>query len=489
MIKLEIKNLKSITQVVVELPFEEGVFAITGENGVGKSTIFAALSKLVYRGALRSFFKYEGDADTFIKFTYNGQTNTWNRRLNWQRIDTDPEIFFDGTFEASLIFGSRFANFEKSKVWRGNVLTESDFVDADPFVKENLGEILRGDKNFYQNLQIIRSLALAKRCEFEGRPYFFEVKNKRLPQFAMSSGELLLVGLLHFINDRREYKQRRQIKDKSLILIDEIELALHPSAQKRLVVFLEKISTEDGFCIYFATHSIQIINSIVPARMFHFQKNALNEIEVINPCYPAYATRSLYTNDGFDFLFLVEDSLTKYILEEIINELKLYDSKLMKILPSGGWRQTLEMHYQISLSGIAGKTCKIFSILDGDIEQDYNREQTPKYCNLPKTFLPMNSVEKYLKLHLVDQPNPSFTRILGDRIYTQRDLKNIICDYRSKLVNDNNGKKLYRHLKDEALKQGFTVDSFDASLCKIIYEIVDFSAMKATLLRITKASN
>jgi len=492
MIELEINNLKSIKSLCIKIPFEKGIYAITGENGVGKSTVFSALARLVYRGAFHSLLRYDGDDKTIVKFSYNGIINTWIRKLNWQRYDSDLEIFINGTFEASLIFGSRFADAHKSKVWRGNSLTDVDVIDADPFVKDNLGKILRNDNNYYHDLKIIKSKALATRYGFDGQPYFLKKKGKWLPQFVMSSGELLLVGLLHFINDRKNYKERNRIHEKSLILIDEIELALHPSAQERLVEFLSTVSIAHEFCIYFATHSLQIINCISPSRIFHIQRNLLGALEVINPCYPAYATRSLYTNDGFDFLFLVEDKLAKHIIDKIIDEMALYNSKLIKVLPCGGWRQTLEMHYQFSESCIAGKTCQIFSVLDGDVQVDYEKsyKKGTKYYSLPKSFLPIQSIEKHLKSKLISTPDPKFIRQLGDKFYAYQSLDKIIQEYSGepKAQDDKSGKRLYYLLCTKAQEQGHQLEVFEALLCEFIYiySKENFSALKLALEKRTR---
>lgn len=49
-------------------------------------------------------------------------------------------------------------------------------------------------------------------------------------------------------------------------------------------------------------------------------------IVVTNPCYPAYATRNLYGDDGYgnDMVVLVEDDLAKLIIEKIMISKILY---------------------------------------------------------------------------------------------------------------------------------------------------------------------
>ena len=45
-------------------------------------------------------------------------------------------------------------------------------------------------------------------------------------------------------------------EDVRLILIDEIELALHPSAIMRLVDFLQKLATEYNLCLLYTSRCV-----------------------------------------------------------------------------------------------------------------------------------------------------------------------------------------------------------------------------------------
>ena len=49
-----------------------------------------------------------------------------------------------------------------------------------------------------------------------------------------------------------------------MLILDEVELALHPSSLKRLVAFLRDISAQYNYAVYFSTHSIELIGSIRP---------------------------------------------------------------------------------------------------------------------------------------------------------------------------------------------------------------------------------
>lgn len=69
----------------------------------------------------------------------------------------------------------------------------------------------------------------------------------------MSSGESMLISLIDFINNL-VIKSKSKNKKKLLFLIDEVELALHPSAIDRLVLFLQNLvaSNDKELIIYFS---------------------------------------------------------------------------------------------------------------------------------------------------------------------------------------------------------------------------------------------
>lgn len=483
---LEIKNIRGIKHFTIEIPIESGLFAITGENGIGKSTVFRALSKIVYRAALQKFFPRDGNSNSTIKFSHAGKTNTWTKPLSWQRNDSkDKEIFFDGSYEGSLIFGNRFADAQTATLFKTHKIKSGDLTDADDFIKQNLGEILRKNKEFYRDLKCIKSKEIAKSYKFSGIPYVFENNGNTVHQLMMSSGEFLLIGLLHFIKERIDHKTKRNHTDISVILIDEVELALHPSAQERLAIFLNKLCATHNFCIYFATHSTQIINQVRPEKIFYLEKSFGESIEVINPCYPAYATRSLYdAADGFDFVILVEDILAKNIVERILREKRLHLSKLIKVLPCGGWEKTLELQDDFIKSNLAGTNCKFISVLDGDIKEECNKKHPPssRLGVLSKRFLPIKSLEKYILEKLITNPDHQFARDFGDNFFRIRSLKNIIDDYKSKTQKDNDGKILFMVLKSCATEQGYTDEAFKKDACNFISERENLTKLENSIV-------
>ena len=489
MLELKIENVRNIGKLELTLPFSKGLYAVTGVNGIGKSTIFSALSRVVYRGALTKYFRNDGSEKSKITYALNGIENTWERRINWQReTPAAQEIFVNGFFEGSLIYGNRFSDAHTSKMAPTAKIKDADICDADQFVKENIGIILRNDANYYATLKKVKTKKVAEKLGFSGVPYLIDREGVRVHQFMMSSGEFLLIGLMHYIHQRIVYTTQKSITEPSVILLDEIELALHPSAQDRLAIFLNKISSDNNFCIYFATHSIQILSNIRPDKIYHLDVGIGGEIEVINPCYPAYATRCMYTPDGFDFILLVEDDLAKNLVEKSIRDGRLQISRLIKVLPCGGWEKTLELQHEIQSSRLAGAGCKVVSILDGDIQSECNRKYPSgtKFSALAKSFLPIKSLEKYLRKMLVLEPDSQFARELGDTFYRVRSINDIVQDYRQqpRSENDNNGKGLLLVLKSCAVEQGHNEDVFLRELCAFISNFENLDALSDSLKRL-----
>ena len=494
MLEVKIEKLKGIDKIELSLPFEKGVFAVCGGNGVGKSTLFTVLSKLVYKGALTSYFRNEGNNQTKITFKLEGKTNIWTKSLNWTRDDEGDEIKLNGFFEGSLIYGNRFSDADKKLLRNVREIKKKPNLlkDAEEFIVKNLGSILRDDTDYYKGLKVIKTKKIAESFGFKSIPYFWNSRGDLISQMSMSSGEYLLISLLHFINQRLEYTKKNNIDHLSLIILDEMELALHPSAQNRLAKFLKELSNNHNFCIYFATHSVQIISQLPPSSIFFLETLYNETIQVVNPCYPAYATRSMYTPDGFDFIFLVEDTLAKKIIENCLKGRGVNTSSMLfKVLPCGGWEKTLELQREFQLSNIAGHSSSIISILDGDIKADYERKylENKDYKVLRKVFLPIFSVEKYLKKHLIDDfDNGLYTNIAAE-FYQVRSLNDILKDYSKNFGIDNNGKKLFSLLQSCSMDTGRDNSEFTDRMIDLIVRYGDFERFSSSIDNIINPSH
>lgn len=294
-----------------------------------------------------------------------------------------------------------------------------------------------------------------------------------------------MLSLLHFIYNsivRRSLDPKRP----ALMLIDEIEMALHPIAVSRLLDLLHELANKrNNLTVYITSHSPEVISKITPRNMYKIEpdnSNPDNTLNITNPCYPSYAIRDVYRHDGYDWLLLVEDALAKIIVENVISELQLSNSKLIHIAPVGGWNNVLNLQYDLYKHNVLGVGKKVISILDGDIKDECKKNAL--YDGMPKRFLPIASVEKYLKYVLLDNKNPVIFKRINDDLFQITPLSEVIASYKNGLSpkeKDNNGKIFYDSLLNALKERNIDEQQFVLHLAGVIKSEVDFSSFNESL--------
>lgn len=218
----------------------------------------------------------------------------------------------------------------------------------------------------------------------------------------------------------------------------------------------------------------------MPRRIYQIE-NVEGEVIVNTPAYPSYVIRDLYTPDGFDYLILVEDVLAKQIVEKVLREENMRVSRLIHVVPCGDWYNNLRLHRDMKDNTVLGVGKKIISIIDGDVVDDV-KEKT-EFEALPKTFLPINSLEKFIYKKIITEQDMNFIKYFGDKFFHVRSIKNIINDYKSNYdyATDKNGKKLYDMLMSNLFATGMAEDDFVRMFCDDLYKMVDFTNFKKRL--------
>lgn len=465
---MKIRKIKSIDSLDIDLSIEKGLYAITGQNGSGKSTVVTSASSVFFNLPMNDYFG-KTDDDASISFTLNTATRAWKKKDGKWRKESTGFMDIKGFYEGSIIFGNRFRNTNFELLLKLDRIDDSILEVAPDFIKDNLGIILHNNKNFYDKLLRLDGFKVRQTVKVNGDIFYYQKGNKRVSQFHMSTGENLLISVLNSINIRNS--DRANLNKPCILFLDEIELALHPSSLKRLVNFLKEMSNQFNYAIYFSTHSIELISAINPDNIFFLDRHSDNSLEVLNPCYPAYATRILYDHSGYDYIILVEDDLAKEIVNRILRKYSLLSNKLVHVLPCGGYSNVIELAKEVVNSNLVGKTSNISIILDGDVKIDAENYITKNGINnnIPLNYLPIESLEKYLKTNLFDNVDHKLFRMLNDFIFHQVSLTTIIEDYKNSVPNgaDKNGKKLYS-LIDNELK------ARNKSRLEIIEMIVDY---------------
>lgn len=469
---VKIHNVKNIDDFKFEVPVEKGLYALTGENGSGKSTVISCAAAAFY---VPSFDDYFGNPreGAYIEFNFEGRKRSVKERDGkWKNPSNTLGI--TGFYEGSIVFGNRFKDIDYSLLGKLATIKYEQLNDASDFVKKSLGSILHDDEDYYKTLYVLKSEE-AKQLGLQRSTYYFKNKGALISQLNMSTGENLLLTILSSIE--RRLKKKVYGETPAFMLLDEVELALHSSALRRLVFFLKDIAEKNNTVVLFSTHSIELIRSISSENIFYLQRHVDGSIEVINPCYPVYATRNLESsNYGHDYIIMVEDDLAKTIVERILRDKRLLSNKRVLVISAGGWTQVLRFAYDTIRSNLALSTTKILMVLDRDIKDSvagFMKNERMGFSNKPN-YLPIKSLEKYLLEKLVKNVDVILFRELNDYLFQAKSLDVIVKEYNTNVKNEvytdlekiANGKMLYETLKHE-LRQ---VRKTDSDLVTIIVD-------------------
>ena len=495
-LSLEIKNIKNIKQASLDLPYIPDVYVLAGTNGSGKSTIMNAFAQVI-RNSLQELDTTDYDKDSSsVKLSLNGNTDIWvpqdNPDYKWgTNTKRKPKLkeMISGFYEGSIFYGTRFKEWQATSDLQRQNGFETLLVDASDFVVEKLSHILHGNKEHYKNLKRLKNIDVAKEKGFKGMPYFYSTPKGIISQYQMSSGECMLISLLHFVYTsfiRKRKTGHATPIENYLILIDEVELALHPSAVHRLYTFArEELCELYKAIVVFSTHSQEVIRK-VPARNLFFIENISGKVEVTSPCYPNYAIRELYTNFGHDFVVLVEDNLSRILVERIFTEENLYKSKLFFVLPIGGWKNVINAYLDMVQRGMVGFSTRLICVIDGDVEKNVREyiEKNKDYKGIPILFLPIPSIEKYLHRKILIESDRAFIKEFGDKYLRVKSLSSIVNDFQTKYSNwadEALNKKFYDEIIYEIISNGVKEAAFLENFSEDIYERVNFDKFKLNL--------
>lgn len=471
-LNIKIVNVKNIQKADIDIPFDNGIYTLVGANGCGKSTLMLCMAQLLSKIQLRKLRVGDIDESSSVTFQIERKTQTWKWDSSMHLSYRGQSFKFNGMYEGSLFYGTRFedsTNIEQM-IQEGKI-TDDRVADADKQVKEQLSYIIHGDLNHYESLMRLKNKKVAEELKISNRPYFMRVGKGLISQYRMSSGECLLISLLHFLYNSIE---RRSLPEnqKVLVLIDELELALHPIAINRLMEYLQKLVDEhSNLVVYLSSHSPEVIRRMKPSSLYKVN-NDNGKITLETNCYPSYLIRDLYSSISPDFLLLVEDHLAQLVVNRILNMNDLRNSKLIHCVPVGGADNVLELHKELYSKKILGTTTKIISILDGDMDGHLKKDQQ----RLPHMFLPIMSVEKFLYSVIKENSNPKLKRIINDKYFIVFSLDNVVSEYNQGTLNgeNDNNKNFYRFLCKKLTSIGTSEEMFVSGLCDDIVSHINF---------------
>lgn len=378
--KITIKNVKNIQSLEFIFPEKHGVFLIAGSNGIGKTTLLICLDRLCNslgfaRGLSTSQTFHGVDQYTKSSIMYTNtemQPKDITFRKKHQRWTSSPR----GHQNILPSFGFQESVFVRADSKRIDALQEEikkgKFVSANKSLQNYLNSIF--ETNRFDKLKRLK----ITHGRGKNSTYFYVLEDEKGRNFSekrFSTGELALLRLV---------EKTLNIQPKSLILLDEAELSLHPRVQKNLLDYLKKISEEKQLTIFVATHSISMLRSMPSQNIFLLElDNNTNTIRSIHPCFPARAigTVDFIEDSVYDLVVFVEDEISKQLFMEMRDVIRKLESKWktmrLCVVPVGGYYQTASM--AVETTNKFGQSTVVRAALDADAFSKENLKRDSKF--------------------------------------------------------------------------------------------------------------
>ena len=318
---VRIRNLRGIGDLRV--PFSYPVSVLAGPNRCGKSTLLGACA-CAYRvpGRTRRFSpgvlfpnfagrpsgEYSDLAPpTELEFEYLHQGHhvamAWRRGKSWNRSYLGRKNA--GQPERELYLRT-LANLTNPSEVRGILqLARKDFRTAE--LSPDL--LLFADRilgSGYRRLSIIEAGArdlLFADAATAGQSNYSE--------FHMSSGERAILRLSKDLSRL----------NGALVLIDEVEVGLHPYTQQQTMLELQRLALRRELQIIVATHSPVVLDSVPEeARLFLDRDDAAAEVRLVPP-YRDLLQKALYGQSRDQLSILCEDAVAEGVIHGVLDVL------------------------------------------------------------------------------------------------------------------------------------------------------------------------
>lgn len=366
-----IERLKHIKRLSFEIP-RPGVYLLTGSNGSGKTSLLACLRRIGYPRAFARQFPasvISDNVDSFnsarvtyhcddvqVSYTYEG--NRWNPKPKaggevLDRIGFEEVHYVGATADRITPKPEDFAA-RRVKAAPADIVSAANRIfGTDKFTALRTINLKRG---------IIDPVFLLQKTTPPGaRAQYFSERN-------FSLGELCVLKL---VRDLLTWPE------DSLVLIDELELALHPKAQIQLYDYLCEVAAAKNLTVIFSTHSVSLIKS-APRSSLIFLEESNGEIVAKPNCFPTYVLGHLAYDEerAPDTVIYVEDEAAEAYVESLIRlsmpalyppERNLAEPSV-RIVPIGGYDAVLR--FLTRQGDLLPRTTTGWALLDLDVQEE-----------------------------------------------------------------------------------------------------------------------
>lgn len=365
--RITIKNIKHIQTLEFDIPQTAGVYVLTGSNGSGKTTLMTCLLRIGWYRAFQDHFNVGNDRLDIYKgeviYTVGPNSVSYHHAgSRWPPTPRKNSGLFSQFGYPEVRFlpatGNRLFIHEQS-------INPTDFRAVDNNLKTDLNSILETDK--FNNLRYVQTASTrgpGSGSQRWKRAYVIKTGNTYYSEKNFSLGEILTLNTLLLIQD---------VTASSMLLIDELEMALHPRVQIRLLKYLIKKAEEKNLTVILSTHSSSLIKSA--SRLIYLEnKNNNGVIKVNTNCYPAVVLKDVAIEEDIqpDYIFVVEDDMAEMLLKETLKHYSQVEADrimpIYKVIPIGGYSQVLE-YADNSSNYLFSSKIGIYVFPDADVVQ------------------------------------------------------------------------------------------------------------------------
>lgn len=168
--------------------------------------------------------------------------------------------------------------------------------------------------------------------------------------------------------------------EDSLLLIDELELALHPRAQIELFNYLTDIAKQKNLTVIFSTHSVTLLKS-TPRDNILFLETKGRKVTTLKGCFPTYALGNIAYDEerAPDIAIFVEDESALHIAEtfkDLALARKLGGNNALfpsvQVVPIGPFKNVIQ--FLDNSSALLSNSTQSFALLDGDVKSETVRD-------------------------------------------------------------------------------------------------------------------
>lgn len=337
--------------------FKFPIMAITGENGVGKSTLLQGAAAVYQQPGTR-------------------------KSRSWFASDFFPDTAWEKVTEATVRYSVRqggqtvASSLRKpGERWRGNPKRprrDVEYVDLSRIqpVAARVGySRLAKPIYFEKSSATFEDKRLARLSQVMGRKYdlakmsLTDADNKRAVPvvshlgatysgFHQGAGETTVAELL-----------QGNFPNYAIVLLDEIETSLHPRAQRRLMRELATQCREKELQIVISTHSPYVLDELPPEARSYVMLLQNGKREIIYGVSPEFAMTRMDDVPQHECDLYVEDKRAETLLSEIMIRHSPSDLERCQIIPYGAASVGVALGQMVANKRFPRPSC-VF--LDGD---------------------------------------------------------------------------------------------------------------------------